>query len=134
MRTPGSLNLTSTYLRLRGDASIEPLAADDTFWERLAAGRLGTFHNEYLVTCHVMDADWTVWEMHPRGDEIVCLVSGSVTFILERHGGNQAVELNDAGSYVIIPRGTWHTAKVHGPTRMIFITAGEDTEHRKVGA
>jgi uncharacterized cupin superfamily protein len=125
-------NLSSTYLRLRSDASVEPLPVDDTFWQRLSSGQLGTFYNEYLITCHAFDSDWAMWEMHPQGDEIVCLLSGSVTFILEREPENQAITLNETGSYVIVPRGTWHTAKVDSPARMLFITPGEDTQHREI--
>jgi mannose-6-phosphate isomerase-like protein (cupin superfamily) len=126
------LHLSSTYLRLRPDASIEPLPVDGKFWERLATGELGNFRNEYLVVCHEFEADWSGWEMHPKGDEIVCLLSGSVSLILEREGGTQAVELTETGSYVIVPKGTWHTAKTRVPCRMLFITAGEGTEHREV--
>ena len=128
------LHLSSTYLRLRPDASIEPLAVDGKFWERLAAGELGDFHNEYLVVCHAFAEDWPVWEMHPNGDEIVCLLSGVVTFILEREGGTEAIELVESGSYVIVPKGTWHTARTSGPCRMLFITAGEGTQNRPAAA
>ena len=127
-----ALHLSSTYLRLRPDASVEPLPVDGKFWERIAAGQFGDFHNEYLVVCHAFEADWDVWEMHPKGDEIVCLLSGSVTFILEGERGPQAIWLTQSGSYIIVPRGTWHTAKTQGPCRMLFITAGEGTEHRDV--
>ena len=126
------LDLSSTYLRLRPDASVEPLAVDSRFWQRIASGELGSFHNEYLVSCHSFETSWAVWEMHPNGDEIVCLLSGSVTFILEREQGAQAIELNRSGTYVIVLKGTWHTAKTQGPCRMLFITAGEGTEHRQV--
>jgi mannose-6-phosphate isomerase-like protein (cupin superfamily) len=123
-------DLSSTFLRLRSDASVEPLPVDGTFWQRLAGGQLGTFHHEFLVTCSAFDADWVVWEMHPKGDEVVCLLSGAATFILERPGGNETIDLGDAGAYVVVPQGTWHTAKARGPARMLFITAGEGTQHR----
>jgi hypothetical protein len=58
------LSLESTYLRLRGDVSIEALAVDDSFWPRLMRGDLGNFHNKYLVTVHDSIADWKYWEMH----------------------------------------------------------------------
>jgi mannose-6-phosphate isomerase-like protein (cupin superfamily) len=125
-------SLSSTYLRLRGDASVEPLPVDSTFWQRLAGGQLGTFHHEYLVTSHTFEADWSMWEMHPKGDEIVCLLSGSVTFIQEREGGNQAIDLEESGAFVIVPMGTWHTARTRGVSRMLFITAGEGTQHRPI--
>jgi len=130
MHKESPLNIASTYVRLRNDASVEPLPVDDTFWERLMQGRLGTFHNEYLVTSHTFDADWPTWEMHPNGDEVVCLLSGSVTFVLERTSGIDEVQLNEPGAYVIVPKGTWHTARVEGAARMLFITAGEGTQMR----
>jgi hypothetical protein len=71
-----------------------------------------------------------MWEMHPNGDEIVCLLAGAVTFMLEGNEGTQAIELNEGGAYVIVPKDTWHTAKVRRPSRMLSITAGEGTQHR----
>jgi len=43
MAKPGRSNLSSTYLRLRPDASIEQLTAGNRFWDRLSAGE-GTQH------------------------------------------------------------------------------------------
>lgn len=131
MTKAGALDLASTYVRLRPDASIETLAVDDSFWGRLMSGQLGSFHNEFLVTCHCFSADWPTWEMHPEGDEIVCLLSGSATFVLEREIGTETVELKESGAYVVVPKGVWHTAKPHGFARMLFITAGEGTQHRE---
>ncbi len=130
MSQSGPLDFSSTFLRLRGDASIEPLAVDNTFWQRLASGQLGTFHNEFLVASSSFEADWPMWEMHPNGDEVVCLLSGSVTFLLEEAHGIRELALSRTGTYVVVPKGIWHTAKTQGPCRMLFITAGEGTRHR----
>jgi mannose-6-phosphate isomerase-like protein (cupin superfamily) len=126
------MNLKSTFLRLRGDGSVEPLPVDDTFWQRLVAGDLGSFRNEYLVSFHEFDTDWPIWEKHPHGDEIGYLLSGAVTMAIEGAKGLEATELNETGAFVIIPKGAWHTAKVHAPSRMLFITAGEGTESREI--
>jgi len=128
--SPGSFNLASTCLRLRSDVSIEPLPVDDTFWPRLMSGKLGSFHNEYLVTTFGYDRDWPNWEMHPNGDEIVLLIDGRTTMILELDGRERQVALATSGSYVLVQRGTWHTARTSTPCRMLFITAGEGTQHR----
>ena len=128
--TIGPFNLASTFLRLRNNVSIEPLPVDDTFWQKIMTGQLGNFHNEYLVVMHAFDADWPMWEMHPNGDEVVFLLSGSLQFILETAEGSKPFELNQSGSYVIVPKGAWHTAKTNCPCRMLFITAGEGTQHR----
>ena len=124
-------NLQSTYLRLRPDSSIEKLPADASFWPRLMAGQLGDFHGEYLVTSFDYSSDWPSWEMHPNGDEIVCLIAGRIDFILEAPDGqHRTLELSQPGSFAFVPQGTWHTAKTATPTTLLFITAGEDTQHR----
>ncbi|GAB6262951.1 cupin domain-containing protein [Photobacterium sp. CCB-ST2H9] len=124
------LDLKSTCLRLRSDASIEPLTIDDTFWPRLMAGQLGDFHHEYLVSLYDFSEDWPSSEVHPKGDEVVILLAGAATFFLEYPEGVQEVALHEPGSFVFVPQGTWHTAKIKLWARMLFITAGEDTQHR----
>jgi mannose-6-phosphate isomerase-like protein (cupin superfamily) len=130
MSEPAVLNLNSAYLRLRPDASIEPLPLGADFWPQLMSGKLGDFHHEYLVTMFAYEHDWTSWERHPAGDEIVCLLTGAVTLVLELQNGHREILLQAAGDYVCIPRNTWHTAKTSTPSSMLFITAGEGTEHR----
>ena len=54
-----------------------------------------------------------------------------VAFVLEREGGrHETVELSRPGSFVLVPRGTWHTARTDEPTRMLSVTDGEGTTHR----
>ncbi len=129
--TVAAHHLAATFARLRPDASIETLPVDDTFWPRLTSGQLGDFHHEYLVSLHAFETDWSGWERHPEGDEIVCLIDGDVTFVLDVDG-EQSVRLSDSGAFLVVPRGTWHTARVAAPSRMLFVTAGEGTEHRPV--
>ncbi|MES1196582.1 MAG: cupin domain-containing protein [Steroidobacter sp.] len=132
MTSPTDTNLASTYVRLRNDATAELLPVDESFWERISSGKLGSFHHEYLVTLHSFKADWPMWEMHPNGDEVVCLMSGSVTFVLDQGGDHKKVVLSKPGDYVLVPKGAWHTAKTDADTVMLFITAGEATEHRNI--
>lgn len=87
------------------------------------------FRGHVLVAAHAFSEDWPGWERHPAGDEIVMLLSGKATMVLRTPDGDETVSLEDAGSYVVIPRGTWHTAHISEPTRMLFITPGEGTEH-----
>lgn len=49
--------------------------------------------------------------------------------ILRNADGDVQVTFEETGSYIVVPKGRWHTAKVSGPTRMLFITPGEGTEH-----
>ena len=123
-------DLTSTCLRLRPDASVESLALGGSFWQRMSAGELGNFHNEYLVTLHTYSDNWPQWEMHPNGDEVVCLISGAVDFVLGDDARSRTVQLRGAGEYVVVTRGTWHTARPLVASTLLFITAGEGTLHR----
>ena len=123
-------NIESTYLRLRPDCSVEKLAVNADFWPRLIRGDLGDFRHEYLVTTARYDTDWDSWERHPNGDEIVLLLEGSVTMVLETQAGNTGIALRHAGDFAIVPRDPWHTAQVAQPSLMLFITAGEGTINR----
>jgi len=130
MTAPGPFNLATTYLRLRADNSAEALHVDAQFWPRLMSGALGTFHRESLVTMISFDATWKSWEMHPNGDEIVCLLSGRVSMVLEIDGREIVAKLAKPGDYVLVPRGTWHTARTSTNCTMVFITPGEGTQNR----
>ncbi|MBW4517685.1 MAG: hypothetical protein KME11_20975 [Timaviella obliquedivisa GSE-PSE-MK23-08B] len=51
-------------------------------------------------------------------------------FVLEQDGSESLVALNTPGDYVLVPRGIWHTAKVHSSSSLAFITPGEGTQCR----
>jgi quercetin dioxygenase-like cupin family protein len=40
------------------------------------------------------------------------------------------VSLTEPGSFVIVPKGTWHTARIAKPTSMLFVTPGEGTQNK----
>jgi mannose-6-phosphate isomerase-like protein (cupin superfamily) len=122
-----AFDLAGTYVQLADGPAAVPVEVDDEFWESIESrsdlhgGRLvGVFHNA---------ADWDVWEMHPAGDEVVCLLSGAVDVVLDRDDGERVVRLR-AGETCIVPRGVWHTADVHTPGDTLHITRGEGTRHR----
>jgi len=71
------------------------------------------------------------WERHPNGDEIVQVLSGVCNFVLDLESGPQTIQMH-AGQAVIVPKGVWHTAKVHQPTEILHITFGEGTQFRPV--
>jgi len=94
--------------------------------------RFSGFKGHVLVATFSFDADWTTWERHPAGDELVCLLSGSATLVLDRDGARETIELQKPGEYVLVPKGAWHTARTHVPTNMLFVTPGEGTENKPV--
>ena len=50
--------------------------------------------------------------------------------ILDRNGAEDRIHLSERGSYVIVPKSTWHTARTTKPTVMLFVTPGEGTENK----
>ncbi len=82
-----------------------------------------------LVSMHTFEKSWNVWEMHPEGSEVVLCTKGQVEIIQEIEG-KQKVTTLEANEYVINPPGVWHTANVIVEATVLFITAGEGTEHR----
>ena len=109
------------------DATLLPVTPD--FWQQLEAR--GDLHGGRFVTAYLFAEDWTNWERHPAGDELVIQLSGAMDFIVEAGGAEQTVALRGRGA-LLVPRGAWHTARVLEPSEAIFVTRGEGTEHRPV--
>lgn len=123
-----TLDLASTFAVLQPDQSVELVKVTPTVYEELDR-RFDHFKGRVLVSLFAFDTDWPSWERHPAGDELVCLLSGEATFELE---GRAPVHLRAPGTYAVVPKGVWHTAHTKVPTRMLFITPGEGTEHRRI--
>ncbi len=126
---PKQLDLKSTFVVIEPDHSALPIDVTPTLYEDLNA-RFDGFRGHLLVSSFSFDSDWSSWEMHPAGDEIVYLVSGEVEMILEQSGARDSISLSEPGSYVIVPKGTWHSAKTKVPTNMLFVTPGQGTNHK----
>ena len=86
-----------------------------------------SFHRHVLVQRFQFDEPWPTWEVHPEGDEFVYLLEGDTDFLLKIDGGERVVRVSQPGSYVVVPKGAWHTARPHAPTTMLFVTPGEGT-------
>jgi hypothetical protein len=123
-----AFDLTDMYVHLEDGGGASLIAVAEDFWARI--GERTDLQAGRLVTSHRMTDDWPVWEMHPAGEELVVLLSGSVDLFLQKAGEEaRSVSLRGRGAF-LIPRGTWHTAHVYAPSLMLFVTAGAGTEHR----
>ena len=123
-------NLLKTFVIVDNQQRAETMDVTDTFWTDLD-NKYGDFAGRSLVASFSFDDDWPTWEVHPHGDEVVCLMSGDATMILDTPAGEKRVRLDQPGAFVVVPKNTWHTARVHAPTTMIFVTPGQDTENRE---
>lgn len=132
-----TIDLSQNYMMLEPDGASAVLPGGRLFWEQLMSGnpsdpgirRLIESEHARLLTVLSMDADWTVWEMHPIGDELLFMLDGEATFRLELPQGVREIQLV-AGRLLVVPKGVWHTAKVSKPSRLLTITAGHGSQHR----
>ena len=104
---------------------------DASLYERIGAN-YGDFSGYELTACYDFTEDWPTWEIHPKGDETVILLAGKITFVLKLDRGEKLVTLDKQSDYIVVPRNTWHTAKVSDPCKVLFITPGEGTENKNV--
>lgn len=136
-----TIDLMKNYLLLEPEGEAVLLPGGGDFWSQLMSGKatdpgirrlIGSEHGR-LLSVLSMSADWTNWEMHPAGDEVLFMLEGTVTFLLELPGLSREVALS-SGRLLVIPKGVWHTAKVSEPARLLAITVGKGTEHRTTPA
>jgi hypothetical protein len=118
------------FLRLGADGVAEPLPGGAEFWS-LPQAELDRVGGDWLVSEYEFSADWPTWEMHPNGDELVYLLSGSIELLLEHADAVRVLAIAGRGA-VVVPRGVWHTVRVHAPSRMLHITLGAGTQTRAV--
>jgi mannose-6-phosphate isomerase-like protein (cupin superfamily) len=131
-----AIDLRTTYLLLENGGDTIELPVGDDFWQQLMSGnptdpvikRLAGSDGR-MLSAYEMAEDWDHWENHPAGDEVLMLMSGEMTILLEEAAGVREIRLGPGGT-CIIPRGVWHTARVPMPSHLIAITPGRGTGHR----
>jgi mannose-6-phosphate isomerase-like protein (cupin superfamily) len=121
--------LDNTYVVIGPDQSAVGVPVTPTIWQELDQ-RFDNFKGRLLVATFHFEKDWPTWEIHPKGDEVVVLMSGAADMVLDEGGRHRVVKLSRPGEFVIVPKATWHTARISTPTSMLFVTPGEGTENR----
>lgn len=124
---PHDLSATRPILGPRGEVTLKTVTPD--FYAELDRA-FPSFAGHLLVQQFAFEEPWPTWEMHPEGDELVYLLEGDVDLLFAREEGEpRVVRVDRPGRYVIVPRGTWHTARPHTPTTLLFVTPGEATRN-----
>lgn len=121
--------ITNEFLVLSPDQTATPVAVSPSLYQDLDS-RFNQFKQHSLVAMYSFESDWASWEIHPKGDEMVMLIEGEITLVLDTATGEQSQQLSHAGDYIVIPKNTWHTARTSTLAKVLFITPGEGTEHK----
>lgn len=130
MIRPGRLDQEFVHLGLGATAVPQPSFDGMAWYEAYGARHGGDGAEGRLVSQYSFAEDWTSWEMHPHGAEVVICTAGAMVLTQELPGGALERVRLVAGEYAVNPPGVWHTADVEEPVTAIFITAGEGTQHR----
>lgn len=124
--------ILQTFVHVQDGGKIQQIAVTEAFWSDLLSGARPELDQGRLMSAFSFSQDWPSWERHPAGEELVMLLAGATTLVLEEANGERELPLDTVGHYVLVPRGVWHTAKTTQPTTLLFITPGAGTEHRSV--
>lgn len=125
-------DILNTYLHFRDDGRADAVPVSEAFWGELAAGKYPELDHGRLMSAFTFSEPWPMWERHPAGEELVMLLAGSATVVLDVSGHEQTTILTTPGSYVLVPQNVWHTARTTEPTTMLLLTPGAGTEHRPI--
>jgi mannose-6-phosphate isomerase-like protein (cupin superfamily) len=118
------------YIHLEPDGTSSAVPGGKEFWS-LPKKEIERYGRGWLISEYEFSTDWPTWEMHPRADEYVYLLSGELEMHMDEPDGIRVIVLQDRGA-IVIPRGIWHTAKVKKVSRMLHVTMGAGTEIRPV--
>lgn len=132
VRQTGPEDIQQTYLHVQDGGATVPLPVSATFWQDLGSGAWPQLEQGRLMSAYTFSEPWAVWERHRAGEELVLLLSGAATLVLQEPQGEREVKLETVGAFVLVPKGVWHTARTSVPTTMLFLTPGAGTEHRPV--
>jgi mannose-6-phosphate isomerase-like protein (cupin superfamily) len=129
---PAALGLEDNCIYLARDGAMRCYAKTAEFF-RSADRNPELMDGRTLALYHVNDPDdvhYPVWEMHPEGDELLILASGSLSVEFRRGEMERTAPLPPQAAF-IVPAGIWHRLIVHEPSVLIAITTRRNTVHEK---
>jgi len=131
--TTGTFALSEFRVHLEEGPRVRPLEITPDFWKQLAPELSGGRIVGASLIRRPEELHPDTWEMHPEGDELLCLISGAIDVVLEDSGGERVVALR-AGSATVIEAGIWHRLRLRETGFLVVITRGRGTKMRPVEA
>lgn len=124
-------NLMDTLLYLDANQSIRSYAKQFEFF-RKAQQDSELADSFTLVLFEVQSAEdvhYPIWEMHPEGDELLILISGSLSIEFDDQAITQEMLLLPQTAFVV-PAGSWHRIEVNEPSMLLAVTPRHGTLHK----
>jgi hypothetical protein len=85
--TVRAFDLESSYVLLSNGPDARRVEVTADFWRTIDAN--AELRGGRLVTAFRFSEDWTPWEMHPAGEELVVPGSGALDLVLEDASGGR---------------------------------------------
>ena len=108
---------------------LENFGYDESSFENYISAHCTEEDPGCLVLMESSPTDWSTWERHPEGDELVIVISGSGTFYQQADDGELAIPFKP-GDTILNRQGVWHTADVTEPLTGLYITTCPGTDHK----
>jgi mannose-6-phosphate isomerase-like protein (cupin superfamily) len=125
-------SLLDNCVYLATDGSMRSHAKTAEFFRN--AGRNPAFNDgRVLALYHVngpQDVHYPVWEMHPDGDELLILGSGSLSVEFREGETTRTAPLLPQAAF-IVPAGIWHRIIVEEPSVLLVVTPRHNTMHEE---
>jgi mannose-6-phosphate isomerase-like protein (cupin superfamily) len=122
-------DLEHTYLFIDGAGGLVSQAVGPNFWSEIASNPDA---GNTMISASEGRGDWTRWEMHPAGAEVLVILEGAPRVWLEHPDGRVETIATRTGATVIVPKGAWHRAECAEPYKTLYVTYGQGTTHRPV--
>ncbi|MDP3273908.1 MAG: cupin [Deltaproteobacteria bacterium] len=126
--SPTKLTLTSDAVHLDAALACKVIPAFNHDYARYITEHCTDADPGRLITLCESTSDWTHWETHPLGDELVLVTKGRAEFIQDV-GGTYHRVIVGPNEAVINRAGVPHTANVIEPFTALYITPGPGTTH-----
>jgi mannose-6-phosphate isomerase-like protein (cupin superfamily) len=120
--------LESKFVHLENNGNLISLLIDEKFWSE--GSSQSYFQSGRLMGVLNIDPGPSHWEVHPDGDELLYLLSGSMDVVIELEGKNKVITLVSLSS-CIVPQETWHQTIAREPCSLLFITPVKGTQHHE---
>ncbi|WP_458686547.1 cupin domain-containing protein [Nocardia tengchongensis] len=118
-----TINLFDRGVRILPDGRL--LTEERRMQGDMEGWTVATFHVETDADVHS-----DTWEMHPTGDELVTVLTGSVRMYLkpETDGAPTNLVRLTAGHAYVVPRGRWHRLELDEPSDLMSIGPRRGTQ------